>query len=164
MQEGDITIDELAESQNVKPMVDVRALFGTWPDGKNDGFEEAINELRHWNMIKEVNYDNDGILTDRISDTGERKLKHFKKIVGEGGYYLLEFVEEDKKNMKIKDFTHKITVDLLSQDCLKRPCYTPQLSYHDDEVEHVCGRRILHGCPVKYIKEEETRTRTKIKK
>ena len=43
------TIDELAESQNVKPMADVRALFGTWPDEENDGFEEVIDELRHLN-------------------------------------------------------------------------------------------------------------------
>ncbi len=41
------TLDELAESQNFKPMVDVRALFGTWPGEENDGFEEAIDELRH---------------------------------------------------------------------------------------------------------------------
>ncbi len=41
------TLDELAESQNVKPMGDVRALFGTWPGEEDDGFEEAIDELRH---------------------------------------------------------------------------------------------------------------------
>lgn len=41
------TLDELAESQNVKPMIDVRTLFGTWPGEKDDGFEEAIDELRH---------------------------------------------------------------------------------------------------------------------
>ena len=41
-----LTIDELAELQNVKPMVDVRALFGIWPDEEDDGFEEAVNELR----------------------------------------------------------------------------------------------------------------------
>ena len=28
-------------------MVDVRTLFGTWPDEENDGFEAAIDELRH---------------------------------------------------------------------------------------------------------------------
>ncbi len=41
------TLDELAAVQNVKPMVDVRALFGTWPGEVDDGFEEAIDELRH---------------------------------------------------------------------------------------------------------------------
>ena len=41
------TLDELAQSQNVRPMADVRALFGTWPGEVNDGFEEAIDELRH---------------------------------------------------------------------------------------------------------------------
>jgi len=43
-----LTIDELAKLQNVKPLVDVRALFGTWPDKKDDGFEESINELRRF--------------------------------------------------------------------------------------------------------------------
>ena len=28
-------------------MADVRALFGTWPGEENDGFEAAIDELRH---------------------------------------------------------------------------------------------------------------------
>jgi len=41
------TIEELACSQEVRPMTDVRALFGTWPGEKEDGFEEAIDELRH---------------------------------------------------------------------------------------------------------------------
>jgi len=27
--------------------MDVRALFGTWPGEVDDGFEEAIDELRH---------------------------------------------------------------------------------------------------------------------
>ena len=41
------TLEDLARSQNVRPMADVRALFGTWPDEENDGFEAAIDELRH---------------------------------------------------------------------------------------------------------------------
>ena len=28
-------------------MADVRALFGTWPGEEDDGFEQAIDELRH---------------------------------------------------------------------------------------------------------------------
>ena len=40
------TIDELAESQGVKPTADARVFFGTWPDQENDGFEESIDELR----------------------------------------------------------------------------------------------------------------------
>lgn len=44
------TLDELAQAQNVSPMVDVRALFGTWPGEMNDGFEETIDELRHSHM------------------------------------------------------------------------------------------------------------------
>jgi hypothetical protein len=41
------TLDELALAQNVRPMADVRALFGTWPGDDDDGFEAAIHELRH---------------------------------------------------------------------------------------------------------------------
>ena len=32
---------ELARSQNVRPMADVRTLFGTWPSEENDGLETA---------------------------------------------------------------------------------------------------------------------------
>lgn len=41
------SLDELAQAQNVGPMMDIRALFGTWPGEMDDGFEEAIDELRH---------------------------------------------------------------------------------------------------------------------
>ena len=41
------TLDELAYSQNVQPARNVRALFGTWPGEQDDGFEKAIDELRH---------------------------------------------------------------------------------------------------------------------
>ena len=40
-------LDELAQVQNVGPMANVRALFGTWPGEIDDGFEKAIDELRH---------------------------------------------------------------------------------------------------------------------
>ena len=41
------TLEELAHAQNVKPMTDVQALFGTWPGDEDDGFEVAVDELRH---------------------------------------------------------------------------------------------------------------------
>ncbi len=41
------TFQELARTQNVQPMADVRVLFGTWPDDEDDGFEASIDELRH---------------------------------------------------------------------------------------------------------------------
>lgn len=41
------SLDELAQTQNVGPMMDIRVLFGTWPGEMDDGFEEAIDELRH---------------------------------------------------------------------------------------------------------------------
>lgn len=40
------TIEELAASQGVNPMADVRALFGTWPGEDDDGFEDSIHQLR----------------------------------------------------------------------------------------------------------------------
>ena len=41
------SLEDLAHSQDVQPLADVRTLFGTWPGEEDDGFEEAINELRH---------------------------------------------------------------------------------------------------------------------
>ena len=43
------TLDELAGSQRVTPVTDVEDLFGTWPGSEDDGFEQAIEELRHPN-------------------------------------------------------------------------------------------------------------------
>ena len=40
-------LKELARSQRVQPMTDVEALFGTWPGEEDDGFELAIDQLRH---------------------------------------------------------------------------------------------------------------------
>lgn len=44
------SLEELAFSQGVQSMADVRALFGTWPDTQDDGFEAAIDELRHQSL------------------------------------------------------------------------------------------------------------------
>jgi len=41
------SLDELAFAQNVKPLIDVGVLFGTWPGEADDGFEDAIDVLRH---------------------------------------------------------------------------------------------------------------------
>jgi hypothetical protein len=41
------TLDELALTQNVAPLQDARALFGTWPGEEDDGFESAVDDLRH---------------------------------------------------------------------------------------------------------------------
>lgn len=40
-------LEELARSQDVQPMTDIRAIFGTWPGEEDDGFEAAIDELRN---------------------------------------------------------------------------------------------------------------------
>lgn len=39
-------LEELAEAQSVCPMENVEALYGTWPGTDDDGFEEAVDELR----------------------------------------------------------------------------------------------------------------------
>lgn len=41
------TLEELARSQDVQPMAEISMLFGTWPGEEDDGFELAIDELRH---------------------------------------------------------------------------------------------------------------------
>lgn len=41
------SLDELALSQNVQPLTNVRNLFGTWPGDDDDGFEVSIDDLRH---------------------------------------------------------------------------------------------------------------------
>lgn len=54
-QEGPVTdifwespsLEELARAQNVQPLTDAQVLFGTWPGDEDDGFEEAVYDLRH---------------------------------------------------------------------------------------------------------------------
>jgi len=40
------TVDQLAESQGVRPIEGVHLLFGTWPGEDDDGFEDEIRSLR----------------------------------------------------------------------------------------------------------------------
>ena len=42
-----MTVEDLARLQNVGPIEDVSVLYGTWPGELDDGFEEAIDQLRH---------------------------------------------------------------------------------------------------------------------
>ena len=63
--------------------------------------------------------------------------------------------------MEIKDRKHNITVtNLLSHKCLQRSCYSPQISFRNEEIEYVCGRRQLHGCPNVYSIKEENKYAT----
>ncbi len=48
------SLEDLAHSQNVQPVPDVRSLFGTWPGEEDDGFEAAIDELRHPDSKQDV--------------------------------------------------------------------------------------------------------------
>lgn len=41
-----LSLDELAESQRVKPLSEIKILFGTWPGDELDGFEDDIRVLR----------------------------------------------------------------------------------------------------------------------
>ena len=45
-----LSLGELAESQGVNPMQDVKVLFGTWPGEENDGFEDDIQALRQMSL------------------------------------------------------------------------------------------------------------------
>ena len=45
------SLDELAESQNVKPMADVESLLGGWPGDVDDGFEEEVLKIRRLGIV-----------------------------------------------------------------------------------------------------------------
>ena len=42
-----LALEELAHLQDVQPLADVQVLYGTWPGDLGDGFEAAIDDLRH---------------------------------------------------------------------------------------------------------------------
>jgi hypothetical protein len=44
------TLEELAQTQGVKPIDDITAFYGTWPGDVDDGFEEFVQELRQGNL------------------------------------------------------------------------------------------------------------------
>ena len=41
------SLEDLERLQGVQPVYEVVELFGTWPGDDDDGFEEAIDALRH---------------------------------------------------------------------------------------------------------------------
>lgn len=45
------TIEELALTQNVQPLVDGRFLFGTWPGELDDDFDSVVEGLRHQSLV-----------------------------------------------------------------------------------------------------------------
>jgi len=47
------TLDDLAQSQQVQPIADVRTLFGTWPGDDDDGFEVSVRDLRNTPTMQE---------------------------------------------------------------------------------------------------------------
>ena len=58
--------------------------------------------------------------------------------------------------MNIYDPKNNIMViNWLSKNCLDRDCYIPQIASRNENIEYVCGRRQLRGCPKKYIAEEK---------
>lgn len=44
---------QLAEAQGVRPVQNIRSLYGTWPGEPDDGFEELIDDLRHPKAVRE---------------------------------------------------------------------------------------------------------------
>jgi len=44
---GNLPLWKNWRAQNVQPLTDVQILFGTWPGDEDDGFEEAVYDLRH---------------------------------------------------------------------------------------------------------------------
>ena len=48
-----LTVEKLARLQNVNLIQDISLLFGTWPGEPDDGFEEAIKELRRGGVHKD---------------------------------------------------------------------------------------------------------------
>jgi hypothetical protein len=49
-------LDELAESQGVKPLSEINVLFGTWPGDDQDGFEDDILALRQSSNMRPGSY------------------------------------------------------------------------------------------------------------
>lgn len=47
------TVEELARLQNISPIEDISVFYGTWPGELGDGFEKAIDELRHGSVHKD---------------------------------------------------------------------------------------------------------------
>jgi len=47
-----------------------------------------------------------------------------------------------------------IVINLLSKKCLNRDCYVPRIASRNENIEYICGRKDLRGCPEKYIEEE----------
>ncbi len=47
------SLEELAESQSVKPISDIQILFGTWPGEDDDEFEISVDEQRHHEITRE---------------------------------------------------------------------------------------------------------------
>ncbi len=40
--------------------------------------------------------------------------------------------------------------NLISEKCLKRPCYVPTLESKDTDIIYVCARKEFRDCPSKY--------------
>jgi len=46
------TLEQLAEAQDIRPIQDISALFGSWPGEIDDGFEESILDKRHQSLAR----------------------------------------------------------------------------------------------------------------
>jgi hypothetical protein len=52
-----LSLDALAEAQDIKPMDDITVLFGTWPGDPDDGFEDMIEGLRKRDVSRTLRFD-----------------------------------------------------------------------------------------------------------
>ena len=48
-----VSLEELINEQQVAPVNDLTVLYGSWPGESNDGFEEAVNQLRRLQIENE---------------------------------------------------------------------------------------------------------------
>ena len=44
------SLEELIREQKVEPVNDLSVLYGSWPGDVDDGFEEAIDRMRHQDL------------------------------------------------------------------------------------------------------------------
>lgn len=59
--------------------------------------------------------------------------------------------------MIIKDRKMNIDIEVISEKCITRSCYTPQLIFENQDLKYGCGRRNLHGCPQIYLNHKENK-------
>ncbi|MFW5640780.1 MAG: hypothetical protein ACOC0H_06425, partial [Thermodesulfobacteriota bacterium] len=80
-----MTLDELAEAQNARPVTDAETLLSGWPGNPEDGFEEENHKIRQRGMIGEkcnpkldMLCNSEGNLKRMIGMKSERNINNWK--------------------------------------------------------------------------------------